>query len=530
MPELPALLALLLLPVALLLLMTRNLARRIRHPHDLLGLETRRGAAALLPRLFRLHYDLLFDAALALVVALALLEALPEGGPGREDRAPRALVVDCSRSMFAGVPGGRPIDRALARLKEDRPAEAGSGRWFLAFDAAAGRTRLFPWRKLAGDLEGEALVTRLEGELSLLDLDYSFLAELPGGGRGALLLTDSLRFDPVGFAALELGFEGPRRGMAGAGGAALEGQPQGEGAPAAWPGAAGWDRNAGRYSASFVEGGRRGILTPRIFDKASASWLPLPATGYTVEETAGGRQVVLAGPGTYLFDFADPLGGLGPSLALRIGEAKRSVAAEGPFSKLMQRVFPLLEEGPRPRVVLLDYGSGPLAETRGADVTIMTRLAATEAAENLVCDPALSGGRPLAASPPPGMAGLGPRTPLLGLSWGPAALANPDLPLVYDAVLLASLPPAFATLPPPGEKLVQAAGAALRLAETDKGLLPLLPSIGEFWEPAREGRLVLGPPRHRPTWAGLAALILALKYLVWRRLSGKPLFGRAEGE
>jgi hypothetical protein len=429
--------------------------------------------------------------------------------------------------MLAGVPGSRPLDRAIAELEKDKVL-AGADRWLLAFDPASRRTRLLPWKTVVGGLTGEAAVAKISSELAFFVVDYQVLGGLFGRGyRDLVLVTDTFPFEPRGFSVIEVGYAGPRAGPrprprtdAAAGGQAsmadqsFEGE--GEAAPAAWPTSARYDRTRGTWVVDIAEGGRKGGLSLRIFDEGQRQWKALASTRYAIEERTSGLEVTLTGPGLYLFRFGDPLGGLGVDLALRLAPARTAADARGDFSTLMLSVFPLLERAPRPRIVFSDLGAagGPAAEALLAGSrNIRTALVDKEP---YLADPGLSGGRPLASGLAKGA----------DFAWGPAALANPDLPLVYDGAMEATAPPPFVTSFPAATKEILPAGNAW-LAFGPEGTTPVDPPLGEFWEPSVSGTLALSPPDHRLLWALLLAAVLVAKYLTWVRLTGKRLFALA---
>ena len=218
MPDAAGLFALLLVPVALILFMTRNFGKRLRHPHDLLESSGSPRFARLFFRQLRSRYDLLFDALIALALSLALVDA---GGPIAvvKDTSGKSsvVVVDCSRSMFSGEPGFRPIDVALEALSLRSPLEA-ADRYALVFDPERNASVLLDWKTLARSLAvndaaaRRAAVDNVLSSIGLFSVDYGILKSLPAKGyRDITLLTDSFPMDRRGFKVIETGFAGPRR-------------------------------------------------------------------------------------------------------------------------------------------------------------------------------------------------------------------------------------------------------------------------------------------------------------------------------
>jgi len=204
MPEglLPALgwAAGLLSPVLVLLFVALRLRRKARYPHELLAPGGRTVRADFLPRTFRLYYDAVIDGLCALAIAAAIA-----GFPGPRDRG-TALVLDCSRSMLAGVAGNRPLDEAvrLALSEEYTGAEL----FVLGFDPERARPslgRLPASARLAST--PDALAAALEASVTFFSVDYGLMGRLVRRGyTDIVLLTDELGPAASGFTARESGF------------------------------------------------------------------------------------------------------------------------------------------------------------------------------------------------------------------------------------------------------------------------------------------------------------------------------------
>jgi hypothetical protein len=515
-------LPLLLLPVILLLFLNLRFSRRLRYPHYLIVGSERKGPAALLFRSFRTWYDVLLDAAIALVLAFALASFLGEELRGGR----RAVVVDCSRSMLAGRAGERPLDRAAARLLGD-PALADADPFALAFVPERMEHRLLPLAHLRGELESaEApeLARRLERGMSFFTADYGLLGELSRRGYGeVILLTDRLPGKAEGFRAIELGWASaaPSEGEASRPAAAPRGPDFGE--SGAWPTAARYDRLAESWVIVLAESGARAPLSLQAWSEEIGAFAPLPADSWSIEERPGGRALRVEEPGTYLLSLGGPGGIPGADFPLRLQPARLAAAASGPFSEAMLQVFPLLEELPRPELYLVDSGTAAArARLPAGSRRILTDWKAGGGLDgSALLDPALSGGRLIAVLGESG--GIGDRRLVPGAS----GLANPDLPLYYDGLILAGEPPAFATSLPRGSTRLRPAGSAY-MAIGPWGETALIAPEGEFFEPARNG--LVGVRRSRPArlpWALVLLGLALLKLRLWRSFSGKPLL-RAE--
>jgi len=480
-------LPLLLAPVVALLFLNLRLSRRLRFPHDLLVAESRRGIASFLPRWLRTYYDLLFDAAIACALAFAL--APPAAGNA-------AAAIDCSRSMLAGAIGARPLDIAVERLRSD-PALLSARPFALAFDGAARSSRLVPIDWLRREASAESAARRLETELEFFAVDPSGLGELRKRGYGELTyLTDDLGGRAEGFSSIESGFAVGY---------------------AAWPAAARPDPSSGTWMVVLAETFPRGPATVQAWDRGAGSFVPLAQKRYAIEERAGGRTFFFAEPGLYRLTLRAPPGDLDADLAVLLRPTARPAAASGPFSERMLEVFDHLEPSASPSVVLEDLApAGPAAGARAAAragaVRILTSVQGADG--ELVIDPALTGGRPVAA-------GL---SPAARLAIGPSSLANDDLVLAYSALLRASELPAFLTSPPEGPGALRSVGA-FYLASSGRDLVPLIAPAQESFAPEGD-RAIRLPGRRSPRalWALLLAALAAAKLAVWSRLSGKDLF------
>ncbi len=504
MPSPAVLLPILLAPVAALLFLDLLRSRRLRYPHELLEPADRRGRASLLFKSFRGRYDVLLDAAAAIVLAFAIPASapIPAGEAGRR----AAVVVDCSRSMLSGERGSRPLDLALRRLAED-PALAGAEAFALAFDPGAMRTRLFPISRIASEAararrsaaraagigggasagpaaKAEALADALSSTLRFFAVDYSALGELRGRGYGRVtLLTDEAGGAIEGVELLESGFPS---------------------APAAYPTAVRFDQASGSWIAALAESGPRGALALYAWDPATGKLAEVPRTRYVIEESASGRLLRFAEGGLYLASIRDPGGGQGIELAFRLDPRDLPSAASGPFSERMAGVFPFLARSAKPEVALRDSGS---PAPPGSPLTLATALLAADG--GLILDPALAGGKPVAAGLAAGA----------DFALGPSSIANEDLPLAYDAAIRALARPPFAVSPPADATALAPFGGCF-IAKTPRGPMPLVPPAREFFEPRGEPTLRIAPPS-RPRWPwGLAlAAIAGAKLAAWRLLS-----------
>lgn len=502
------LLPILLAPVAALLFLDLFRSRRLRYPHDLLEAAERRGAASLLFRSLRRRYDVVLDAMIAIALAFALPASRP-AAPGAESRGGRAaVVVDCSRSMLAGPRGSRPLDLATKRMAED-PALRKAEAFALAFDPEGMRTRLFPVQRVAKEAErerraaaaaagagaegparaagaAERAADALEARLPFFAVDYGALAELRHRGYGSItLLSDSLGFRAEGFSAVESGFAV---------------------AFAAYPTAARYDRASESWLVALAEAGPRGAISVFALDERSGRPSPLDPKRYAIEEGGSGRSVRFAQSGLYVVSIKDPAGGPNVEIPLRFLPPHLPIAAYGPFSERMASVFPLLERSRSPLLALSDLGEK--RPRPAAPAGVVTALVPGNG--SLVLDPALSGGRPIAAAMVRGA----------DFALGPSSLANEDLPLAYDSAIAALAPATFVIAPPAGARALVPVGSAF-LARTEDGLVPLMAPASEFFETRTAGVVSLPPPSPRRLgWALLLAALAAAK-LVLRRLLRK---------
>lgn len=507
MPDFASLFALLLLPVALILFMTRNFGRKIRHPHQLVAEGGGPRIARFFFRSLRSRYDLLFDATLALVLALALRDLGSPLVAGEKGKA--AFVLDCSRSMFAGAPGSRPVDAALSALST-RPTLAKAERFALVYDPTARKSRLLSWSSLGatGSLESSAaraeLAARLLAASTLYAVDYRVLQELPRRGfRRITLATDAFPYEARGFELLETGFAGPRRGLAGEEGLAGS-RSVDELAPAAYPSSLFYDRSKGAWSLSFVEAGRRTDLSVESLNPSTGAFAALPLSAYGLEEGREGRKLSLPLSGLLRFRFRDPAGGIALGFVARLGSPELASFAAGNFSELVRQALPFLALRPRPSLALVDAGREEEARKRGALHLLVTGLGGSTP---YLADPGLVGGRPLAAGYRKG----------LDFSWDAASLANRDLPLVYDeAVARLAAPPFLTVFPPEGRVQAQPGGAWL----VDEGGSPLAVNAPatEYFEPAKEGLLEIRKEPRELLWALLLGGLAFGKLLVWHLL------------
>lgn len=480
---------LLLLPVAALLFLNLRLSRRLSYPHDLLLAEQRRGAASFLFRSLRTYYDTLIDAAIALVLAFALASA---HAPGTRHRS--AVVIDTTRSMRAGQPGSRPLDRALQRLLTD-PALGGAEPFAIALDPASARTRLVPLAEMIAGLDAESAVRRIEGRLDFFAVDYGELASLRSRGYGKVtLLTDRRRFRPKGFEVVESGFTVSF---------------------AAYPAAARYDRAAESWLVALVETGPRAKLTLRLWDGLEQHFAPLKRERYRIEEGSAGRRIRFSDPGLYLVSLPGPYGQPGIDLPLLLRPAALDAAAGGSFSERMLSAFPAVAGSAAPALVLLDQGVTAPAGKRRFTTALVPE------SGRLIIGPDLTGGALVAA----GAASTGGAGGA-DLALGPSSLASDELVLAYDAILRAG-EQAFATAPPAGTRSLVPVGSAY-LARTDDGLVPLIPPASAFFETPPQGAVRLPPPPPpRLAWFLALIALAALKLFAWTRLKGKRLFARS---
>ena len=489
-------LPLLLVPVLALLFLNLRLSRRIRYPHELLTAEGRRGAASLLFRSLRSHYDVLVDAAIAVALAFAI------AAPTLRSSA-AAVVIDCSRTMLAGISGQRPLDLAIGRLASE-PQLKEAQPFALVFDAAKGRTVLVPIgglirRVRAGGSANtgagaaaktdavENIARQLQTSFDFFAPDYGELATLRSRGYGAItLVTDHLRFHPDGFRVEETGTSAHI---------------------AAYPTSVRYDRTAESWLVVLAESGPRLPLLISVWDREAAAFRALETKRYAISEAAGGRRIRFAEPGLYLVSIRAPGGEVDVDLPISLHPRATRAAAVGPFSERVLSVFPLLEKSPRPELVLADRGTRTPAGPR----TIRTALNAAEG-ENLL-DPGLTEG----ALVPSGYAADA------DFALGPSSLADPDLVIAYDSAIRMSDTGFSLSIPPGASPLVRVGGSYV--ARVDGALVPIIAPPERYFELPAEGTIALPPPsRGRLGWALILAALAAGKLALWRRFSGKKLF------
>lgn len=478
MPEALRLLPFLLVPVLALLFLNLRLSRKLRYPHDLLAAEERRGLASFLFRNLRTYYDVLLDALIAVILAFALW-------PPRMQR-PAAVVIDGSRAMLAGFAEDRPILKALKRIRTD-PGLKGAEPFLLAFDPKTSATKVLPIGAFLKDLDAEEAIRRLRGGFDFASPDDAALAELRQRGYGDItLLTDQLRVRPVGFRAIELGFAVTF---------------------AVYPTAVRFDRAAESWLVALAEAGPRASLTVSRWDPATEAFTRLPSGRYAVEDGAAGRLVRFSAPGLYLLSFRGPYGLDDIDLPLRLPERAIEASAAGPFSERMLSIFPDVERSGRPGRVLRDQ------TVPGTSDALVTAL--VPGPEHGVLDPARTGGSLIAADSLPGVE----------LALGPASRANEDLVLAYES-RLSDRPESFLNAPPPGVEETRPLGTA-HLARKAGAWIPVIPPASQSFE-RRPGQTLVLPPPTSPRWPwGLAlGALAALKLVLWKRFTGKPVLAR----
>ena len=467
----------LLVPVAALLFLNLRLSRKLRYPHDLLKAEERRGMASFLFRSFRTHYDVLLDGAIALVLAFAL--APPETA------RPSAVVIDGSRSMVAGLPGDRPLERALKRMRTD-PGLARAEPFLLAFDPDSGETRLAPIASLLEGTDPESSVRRLRDAYPFFASDYGRLVELRKRGYGEItLLTDQLRVKPEGFQGIELGMAVNF---------------------AAYPSGVRFDRASGAWLITLAESGPHVPMLVSIWDRSEERFVRLALDRYWIDEGLAGRIVRFPAPGLYLLSLKGPFGLDDIDMPVFLEPRPIPAAAVGTFSERMLAVFPDIDRAASPVFVFADRGMKVPTGTR----TVTTAISPQDTDQ--VLDPAAAGGALIAI-------GSGSGSDLV---LGPSSLKNEDLVLAYASILTRKSPP-FLTSAPPGTKRLIPVGTSYL---TTPGL-PLIAPPSVFFETRPLQRLLLPPPAPRRwPWALLLAFFAAVKLAAWSGLSGKSMFGR----
>jgi hypothetical protein len=407
--------------------------------------------------------------------------------------------------MLLGQRGARALDQAVARLGADREL-AGAEAFALALDPDSGKTGLFPLTPILAGTGGEAAARRLEDRFAFLGLDYDGLAALRRRGYGEIvLLTDRFGGRGSGFRAVELDD------------VATLSISDNSSMPsyAAWPTEAGYERGAGAYRIRFAERGRAGSLSLAVMLDSGGGFAPLERRDYRFEAGRAGFSLVLPGPGLYRVDIDDGGGAFYRSYGFRLAPARLAGAASGDFSRRMLAVFPLLEEAPRPAIAMCDAATDGAAKIAGRILTINTTLPA--AGPPSMLPPWASGCRPI-------LGGLEGDGSAIRLALGPEALANEDLALVYDGIILAVLPPPYATEPRVGGGRITVK-SGIAFTRDEAGLLPLNPPPGEFLEGGHGESPALpeAPGRALPYAIALIALA-AGKLLAFRHYSGKRLF------
>ena len=577
----------LLVPVFALLFLNLRFSRKLDYSHHLLEVANRSGPAAFLFRSFRTYYDILIDAFIALVLAQALAGelGLSAGFPFESRR--EAVVVDCSASMLLGRNGSRPLDLAIAWLDKagaarvdgdgksaDRKAgDRAGGRsvdpgkkpevFALSFDPRQGRSRLVGLDSLIRGASGDVAVTRLVENLSFLGVDYGALARLGKEGYGKItLLTDGLSPEIGGVEMVRLGGGGQTRDVRSAGGMTTP-VSGAETLFSAWPTAIRFDREKGNWLAVFVQSLPPSSIGLERWDDAHAIFARVDAETFSIESRDYGWAFRISRPGIYRATAIGPSGEGPLDFIFRLVDARRAGLASGPFSEAMMSVFPLVEKAPRPSLLFLDRGSGEDGGSRDLDavardraaqnpgaLAIETRLLQQDGMHYL--PPAMSGGRPILAEAEyldDEKAGDRPRNASGRPGWlfelGPAALANPDLPLAYDGVLAAATPPAFLVVPQdtePGagldramtgeESLAQAyplrgliSKGRLLFVKDEYGLLPVIPPSDEYFPAAATAAPGTEPAAASPLppvalWVTLLGLAALAKILIWKKLGG----------
>ncbi len=558
-------LLLLLAPVAALLFLNLRLSRRLVYPHELLAEEVRKTAATMFFRAIRAYYDLLFDMGIAVVAALAIAAwaasqgDVPPGSAARKSNA--AVVIDCSRSMFMGRPGSRPLDLALKFLSSDQEL-AQAKAFALAFDPSSLKSRLTPLYPIFGrekrghrDIVVDNIAADgtfadtsvasalLRAEFDFFAVDYSVMDELRRKGFDRItLITDFFPERPVGFEVVEVGFADgtPRTAEYEAAEATTSGAERG--GFSAYPTSIRLDGASGTFLVAFAESGPRDGLEIGAL-REDGTTFPLPVERFRIEERAVGRAIRIASDGLYLVRLRAPQGEEDAVFAFRLPSGTIHAAANGPFSARVLDALPYLERSTRPELLLAD---GDLAQpgtpaprsTPGGAMTIRgaTRLVRThivESDERELLSAAFSGARLIVggarggAQPSQAPHRDATRRGDIECLLGPAARANEDLALFYDGIITSTAEMPFATAVPEGTRHLIPLAPGTYLAETPRGMVPLNAPPREFFVPSREGVMRLPPqPPGRMLYATLLALLFAGKLLAWRLSSGKSLVSR----
>lgn len=548
----------LLVPVFALLFLNLRFSRKLEYSHHLVEAANRSGPAAFLFRSFRTYYDILIDAFIAFVLAMAIAGelGLQAGFPFKSGK--EAVVVDCSASMLLGRNGSRPLDLAIAWLDkaeaagEDVAGSAGDNRsgdsagagsagqrkkpevFALSFDPRLGQSRLIRLDSLVRGASGDVAVTRLVENLSFLGVDYDAISQLGEKGYGkTTFLTDGLSPGIRGVETVRLG--GQTSNPRADGGTSIPVSVT-ESVFSAWPSSIRFDREKGDWLAAFVQSLPPSSIGLERWDDARAIFARLDAEAYRIETRDYGWAFRIPQPGLYRATVIGPMGEGPLDFAFRLVEARRAGLASGPFSEAMMSVFPLVEKAPRPSLLFLDRGNGNDEESRNLDAIARDRAARNPGALAIetrihgqddmhYLPPAITGGRPIlaeAGSLGANKAGDRPRGAAGRRGWffelGPAALANTDLPLAYDGVLAAAAPPAFLVAPQdaePGTDLDRAMPGGRGLGQAyplrglikkgrsffvkdEYGLLPVIPPPDEYFPTDATAAQGTGPAMAAP--------------------------------
>ncbi len=480
MPEglLPALgwAAGLLSPVLVLLFVALRLRRKARYPHELLAPGGRTVRADFLPRTFRLYYDAVIDGLCALAIAAAIA-----GFPGPRDRG-TALVLDCSRSMLAGVAGNRPLDEAvrLALSEEYTGAEL----FVLGFDPERARPslgRLPASARLAST--PDALAAALEASVTFFSVDYGLMGRLVRRGyTDIVLLTDELGPAASGFTARESGFRE---------GAAVHA------ATRSWSGG----RSVSRW---VVSGGAAPTGLRRV--EAGGALAPVAAAEWGIEALPGGFRLSVASPGAYALAWETPGGqaGLVPFMA---APPPPVLSARGPVSETAKAALDAWTDAVHGRS--RDEYAFTLRDGGGRARPDSVSVADTDA-EPLILSPASVLGAVVAAG----------YDPDADLALGRAGMSSGEASLAWLSAVSAGARAAEAARLAAGASggLVPL-GEGLRSRESPGGRVTVLsPPSSEYWRPSPGGTLALERPEPPRIPAALVlAALYALKLALHRK-------------
>lgn len=448
----------LLAPVFLLLFVALRLRRKARYPHEMLSPSQKAAPADFLPHSFRLYYDAFLDGLCALAIAAAMAGLPPPPDLGS------AVVIDCSRSMLAGVLGDRPLDLACRDALSE--AYEGADLFALGLDPDGGKDSLrrVPARARR-DSSPDALARWLESSLYFSGADYGLLSSLASRGYSRItLLTDELGPEAVGFAAVEYGFRER---------AAL------------YPASSAWDGEE-----SVTRWASAGGALPAAIRSVDGygRLFPLPPDRWRMESVPGGFRIRLREPGDYVVEWH---GGMMP---WRSAGPPPALTASGPLSEAAKSALDGLAAGgataPGSSFGLVDGGG----RSRSGRLSL-----ARAQSEPYVLDPATTLGAAVAAG----------YSPDADLSLGHAGLASGEAAIACLSQIGRAL---AASRPSGGSRPLAPLGEGFRQAE---GAAPVLPPPDEYWRPAAGGELALGgsaPPRW-PTALALAALYCLKLYL-----------------